>query len=514
MSKRLRFIALCLATLMMAGCTGSVPTTPRSAPSLPPPDPRYPAPSEDSTQDYAQTVQLCLPSQENGQLIMVQERLLLPPDRHPAEATLTKLLSFAGNEQAKPLFPEASLQLQPGWGVELSGDVVTIHLSTNARLLSRQNLFTLRRAIANTLVQWGDIHYISVLVDGTEPGVDEAGLLPMGLMEETRNEDAPALWNSYAARFQSESPESQRFSSLCALYFPAPSGRGVLTEARAVSFPGQSQQQMVISLLEALSAGAQTLPRLPVMPNLVGLLAAAPQVVDSANGLGRVAHLQFLETTNQALIQAGIPRSIMLASLTYTLCTFLPGLQGLAVQIGNEHIEAIVPSGIYDGAGEQIFFSGGVLRRADFSSFLLTDCTLYLTNAAQSLVRVRRPVPHALAHSMRYLLGQLMEGPQVYDSIQSTSPVFPSGIDQEALIAVAREGDTALINFSQELLDRAVGMTPQQERLMVYAIVNTLCESPSTSRVRFFIEGGQPDTFAGAVYLPGEFLRNPELIAR
>ena len=91
-----------------------------------------------------------------------------------------------------------------------------------------------------------------------------------------------------------------------------------------------------------------------------------------------------------------------------SLTTFVPGLLGVSVLIGNEQIETIVPSGIYKGAGEQILFSDGILRRNNFGSFLLTDCTLYFANNTGGLIRVRRPVPTALAYSKRYLLGQLM----------------------------------------------------------------------------------------------------------
>ena len=80
------------------------------------------------------------------------------------------------------------------------------------------------------------------------------------------------------------------------------------------------------------------------------------------------------------------------------------------------------------------------------------------------------------------------------------------------LLAVAHEGDTALVNLSQRLKTLSSGLTPDRERQMIYGIVNTLCDSRGVRRVRLFIEGEQPDRLAGAVYLPGEFLRNPDII--
>ncbi|NLD51383.1 MAG: GerMN domain-containing protein, partial [Clostridiales bacterium] len=187
-------------------------------------------------------------------------------------------------------------------------------------------------------------------------------------------------------------------------------------------------------------------------------------------------------------------------------------LDGLKISIGNEQIEAIVPSGIYEGAGEQILFSGGLLRRADFSSFLLTNCTLYFGQGSDGLARVRRPVPYALAFNRRYLLEQLIGGPQPYDNVEGIRGLFPTGVTAADLIAVGKENDTVLVNLSGNLREKSQGLSPQQERALIYSMVNTLCDTRGTQRVRFFIDGQQPDTLAGAIYLPGEFLQNPEII--
>ena len=47
---------------------------------------------------------------------------------------------------------------------------------------------------------------------------------------------------------------------------------------------------------------------------------------------------------------------------------------------------------------------------------------------------------------------------------------------------------------------------------MVYSLVNTLTQLPGVRRVCFFILGDQPQSFAGALYLPGDFMPNLDLI--
>ncbi len=509
-SARKLLLLITLTALAVTGCGAPVPTNPQAQTTLPPHEDRFEAPLGDSPQDYAETVQLALPALSGGQLVMVPERILLPPDAHPGEATLRKLLSFSGNDRAAPLFPNAQLQLQMDAPVEISGDVATVDLGANAGLLNRQDFLTLCRAVTNTLVQWHDLRYVNILVAGAAPAMDDRGLLPLGSMQLSRNENAPALLDSYIARGQVENPETQRFSSLCTLYYPAPAGRGVLAEARAVSFAGQDYRQLTISLLEALSARAQTLPQAPQVPDLPALLASAPEVVEQDDGK-QVIGLHFLDIANQTFIEAGIPRSVMMASLCYTLTTFMPHLEGIKVRIGNEQLEAIVPSGIYQGAGEQILFSGRVLRRRDFRTFLLTDCTLYFAQG-EGLRRVRRPVPYQLAFSKRYLLDQLLEGPQLYDSAPNTQRVLPAGVSREDLVAVAKEGDAALVNYGPRFLEACQGMSPLRERQMIYAIVNTLTESRGIRRVRLYVDGSQPESLGGAVWVPGEFLFNPNIV--
>ena len=56
-------------------------------------------------------------------------------------------------------------------------------------------------------------------------------------------------------------------------------------------------------------------------------------------------------------------------------------------------------------------------------------------------------------------------------------------------------------------------MTPREEQLMVYAMVNTLTELEGVWDVCFFVNGTQPDHFASTVSLPGVFMRNPDIIA-
>ena len=229
---------------------------------------------------------------------------------------------------------------------------------------------------------------------------------------------------------------------------------------------------------------------------------------EAAGSLGRVVSLSFQESMNQELISAGIPRSVMMASLTYTLTTFLPYTSGVKVTIGNEVITALVPSGLYEGAGEEILFDGGMMRRTQFDRFLLTDCALFFANSDGSLRLAYRPIPHYQAQNPRYLLNQLMLGPQGTDSLQGLSPVLPEALRDADILGATMRDDTALINFSGALKTLSEGMEPQAELRMVYAMVNTLTAIQGMNQVCFFVDGRQEGTFAGSIDIAGVFLQN------
>ena len=176
------------------------------------------------------------------------------------------------------------------------------------------------RALTNTLCQWQDIRFVNILINGKQQGIDIGATLPMGSLQLTENERP--LWESIAAE--------ERFVRTATLYFPAHLGKGVLAEARTITFHSNSLNDMVDGLLIALSAGATTLPHTPKLPELISLLADSPELVIAGNG-ERYLKLHFLQKANEAFIAAGVPRSVMVASLAMTTTTFLPGNTGVSV---------------------------------------------------------------------------------------------------------------------------------------------------------------------------------------
>ena len=510
--RRALCFALCpLLALTLSGCIAGVDALNRdSGVTLPPVAVSYTAPTGDTNQEIAQTVLLYVPNAAGTRLIAQTERVVISAARHPAETTLRRLFAFSGTENAQRLSNDVSLQLSPVNPVEISGNTATVNLAASALALSHSQFYVVCQAIANTLTQWGDIRYVNVLVSSIQPGLDVGASVPAGCFMQNLNDSIDTL--TAAAETQAAVGADRRVSLSATLYFPAYSGKGILAETRMLSFDGRAKPVLIETLLSALSQGAQTLDNTPALPALNDYLSQAPTVQEIAVSGGQRAVLRFQAGLNDALISAGVPRSVMAAALTYTLTGFVPGISGVTMYIGEELVSTVVPNGVYEGAGEAVNFADGIMRRSDFSHFLLANCTLYFGDGAGRLRAVQRPIPYYEARSARYLLGCLMQGPQTCDSASGTQPVLPEGLSDADLLGVGLDEATMLLNWSPRFAAQAAPLDETAERLLVYAVVNTLCELPAVRSICFFIGGTQPQTLSGKIYLPGLFLRNMSLV--
>lgn len=501
---------LCALCLLLTGCIGSVQQSPDSSTTLPPAQVHHQAPTGDMDARREVTVQLYLPSPDGTQLIAVNRAVLLNPYRWYADELANALFAYEG-EEAQPLPRAESLMLQGP--VEISCGVATVNLAPQALTLSHEQLYTVFQALTNTLCQFDDITSVNLLISGVQPGLDVASQTPAGTLQENHTDDLSTLWSRASAQKNATSG-TQRLTQDVTLYFPAPAGMGVVSECRTLAFSSPSLPQMADTLLSALSEGAATLTDLPSYPPLRDYLAADPAVNEMSGE--KVLTLRFSNDLNNALLERGITRSCMVASMVYTMTTYLPGIAGVEIYIGNEKVTSITPEGTYQGAGETILFENGVMRRGQFSIFLLSRCTLYFAGNDGTLEKVFRAVPYYQTRNAVYLLEQLMLGPQFYDwTEEKRLAVLPEGVTQGDVMGTGYgENGVALINLSPRFLDLCQGMTHEKERLMVYSMVNTLTELEGIHEVCFFINGKQPDTFAGGISLPGTFLRNVDLIAQ
>lgn len=508
------FAALGLCLFLTTGCQSGVPVSSQAVVELPQTASVYEAPIGDAAMDYEAQATLFLPRPDGARLIARQETLTFSAARHGAETVVRALLSHPGDAAVAPLGRGVALTLAGNNPVEVSRDVCTVNLGPSCLQLDARDFYTVCQAIANTVTEFQDIQYVNILVAGSQASLDVAGTLPVGTLHRRTSEDLDAIWNQAALSMleAGEDPAGKRLTMAATLYFPAQGGNGILPEVRAVTFEGQAPYQLALGLLRELSQGAQSLDNVPALPRLTELLTQEPTVENQSGGGGRLVTLQFQSELNEALLECDVTRSAMMASLTYTLATFMSEVTGLRVRIGEEWIERVTPISIYTDQAP-IIFQDGQQKRGDYAAFLLGYAKLYFSQGAR-LCQVNRAVPCYETQNPRYLMKQLMLGSRSYDDVPRLTAVFPENLSDADLIGFSVIEDTLLCHLSENFWKACQGLAEEAERLMVYAMVNTLCASQQVKRVRFFIGGQQVDGISGGIYWRGEFLKNTGIVIR
>ncbi len=505
MGRWTRLLACGLAAVLLGGCASPLSERP-PAEGLPNDiDIGMAAPQVDAVAERQTQAVLYYPSLDGVRLRAEVAPVTVRAGESEAEAVMRALLTNAPPPGARAVAAGVLLDAVEH-PVIVAGEVATVMLTAEARLLSPRDLCAARMAIANTLTELPGIAYVSVLVQGMEEGADLAGIVPFGAQARQSTGDIDSVWRQIEA--QQEQLGLQSFSKLAAVYVPAPGGRFMLPQVRNLAFADAQPTTLVMNLLGEISKGAIGLEGAPAVPDLVQYLANAPEVLQQADSSARAIRLNFRQELEEALAKAGMSKGMLCALLTQNFTTFIPGICGVQVRLG---IDAVTELPAADTlSGRPVSLSGDLWTSALFWEDVASLIYIALpTSKGDQLVRVRRPVQATRCEEPRYVLEQLMLGPQSSDGRQDLMPAMPEGVGVEDVRAIAIEGDSVLISLSRQFATACAGLDQAGERRVIYAIVNTMTEFSQARRVAFFVEGEQIERLTGGLEMRGFFLRNP-----
>ena len=502
------WLTLALCFPLMTGCAPRIgEETGEDLPTLPPAQVAWEAPDADRISVQEGLWTLYLPG-KNGLNLVAQHvpsvsGLLRAEEM---EAIVMELLNYPSNAQVDALGGGTELSLYGDSPVELSGGVVTVNLGSSALGLSYRALYTLSLALAATLCELDTVRCVNVLVAGRSVGLDTANSLAMGSLMAHPGENLPVLWEQMEAK---RAPIGQNaaetpLTSYMTLYYPLENGEGITCENRTLSFEGQTPGQMTLTILENLSHGAMFLTGVPDMPELTSQLAYEPLTSELADG-GRMLTLSFREEAERAWEEAGVDEACLMAAICYTLTTFIPGIAGVAVRIGDRPLTS-VRSEKYGSV--QVL--GGLFHREDFSGFLMGRTTVYFAREGL-LVPTEKSVDREKADSPREQLTALMDGPGAREMAEGMEATLPDLVGEEDILGIALEGDTLLLNLSESFRSEIQSWGRERETLLCYSMVNTLCENTGARQVCFFFEGEQVEYIAGVIWWAGVFYPNAGL---
>ena len=490
-------LALALALVSLSGCVSQLAERPAQDISQMEIVLGVQAPQADSYAGREETYTLYYISEDGARLRPVTRTVTVTDGMSRSEAALRALMDGPQEGETGVSWPELG-QLTGERAFELSCGVATVDLPARARALTPEQLYAVRMAVTCTLTGFSEVTYVNVLVGGREEGLDLAGTLAVGALSRAENLDVAS---GYARLDEQRQSASGGITRETTLWFPSGDGQWLLPQVCSVSYASASAVDYLYTLLETLGEGADA-PLASAFPAPMKYIEEMPEIVRTEDGATLAVELRLNASIDAALQEAGLTRGVYLAALTDTLMGFIPGIDGLRVSIGGQTVGALCAQ--ETPRGEAITFSQGVMTRADFAGYAGALCTLDVPRGG-ALVRTVCAVDQRLSGSPRERLAQLMR-----------AGALPQGLGDADVLAVAAGPDRVLVNLSGAFADALAALEPSQERVAVYAMVNTLTgftgadETPQ--RVAFFFDGSQRESLAGGVELRGELMRNPGMV--
>ena len=495
--------ALCLL-MAVTGCARKGAEEREPVNTLPPASVRWEAPDGDRAIRKPADYVLYVPEQNVQQLEPVGIRLDEADLKDTASELVRNLLREINESGA--LRTERELDTVRETPVEISRGVCTVNLSSSALQLSYSDYYRLAIALSTTLSALDEIEYVNVLTAGQSVALDSAGRLPMGSLIGHADENLSVLWEQMEARRTPQGGDAGKtlLSTQATVYYPLTEGRGIACESRRISFEGQTASQLSSALLDAIGGTVRAKIESDSVPDLWEYMVHEPVTNEMEEG-GKLITLSFRGDLQELLDGWHTDISCLAAAITMTLTTFVPGTAAVCLRIGDKPVTELGNNRFSVGT-----ILGGLMRRNTFIRFLTGSTGVYFVKDG-ALVRTEQPVERDAADSPRVQLAALMQGPDSVEREKGIVSPMPESIREDDLLGISAEGETLLVNFSRRFLEAVKDQGPENEMLLCYAVVNTLCCNTGMKRVCFFFEGEQAEKIAGEIYWAGEFLYNPEL---
>lgn len=109
----------------------------------------------------------------------------------------------------------------------------------------------------------------------------------------------------------------------------------------------------------------------------------------------------------------------------------------------------------------------------------------------------------------RLLVEQLLAGPEKVEGV-NTSDVRATVPEGTVLNSLSIRDNVCYVDFSKEFVNVQAEVTGE---IVIYSIVNTLCELPDVNKVQFTVDGGQQESYGDMKGFDVPFERNLDLVS-
>lgn len=200
----------------------------------------------------------------------------------------------------------------------------------------------------------------------------------------------------------------------------------------------------------------------------------------------------------------GIDEVLLRAAIVKTLC-----------QVdGVEYVEFFVENVSLTIDGEQV----GVMSKLSFLDSIGGDgytqdkyVTLYFSDSSG---KEMKEVTSKLTHDMtvplaRLLIEQLLEGPEELADV-NTSDLRQTIPEGTVLNSLTIRDNVCYVDFSKEFVNIQAEV---KSEIVIYSIVNTLCELSEVNKVQFTVDGEQREMYGDTKEFNTPFERNLDLVS-
>ncbi|QUA53110.1 GerMN domain-containing protein [Aristaeella lactis] len=502
--------AFCLLFLL-TGCTdSSMEEKHAPAPTLPPAEDRYHAPDGDESLGINREYRMFFPRTDGLYLVSrtteVDGENLLDTVEH----LLLNLFAFKGDTEALKIGGNKPVGLYGTHPVEISGGVCTVNLSASILdQLRKEKVYKDYLAITATLCELDEISYVNFLIAGLSH--EMTGNMPLGTFvgqpdKNIQGFNIQTAWEQMEAKRTPTGMDAAKIplKTPATLYYPLPDGRGVGCTIREVSFAGQTQAQLVTGLIDTVSTVLKSMPEGQNIPELKSLLLRDPLVIDREDGTQQLV-LSLREDAEERLREGKTDPACYEAAMIYMLTTFVPNIRYVSFRVGNQN--QLVTELKETEHFSAVTALGGLFSRDVVEPFLKGSITVYFARNG-ILCECEQPITRRAADSPRAQLCVVMEGPDATERENGVTATLPEGIREDDILGISAEGDTLLVNLSENFREAILENGADNEMLLCYSMVNTLCKNTGMKRVRFYFEGRQEEHIAGTIYWAGEFMYN------
>ena len=373
--------------------------------------------------------------------------------------------------------------------MHFTGEILDIRLSS-ALYINDQQRFELTTLITDTMVRNFSVNYVNLTVGDTGYSIDGHSL---GLSEFQEGSLIELYEKEQTLTEQSEDGYMKNFG----IYLVDEKNGYIIPEVRSVQVVKSGDPlETVVNVLDELSNGSYgndalmtPLAGTYIRRNLKGLSSeelnkhmtyeAGTLTINDADSLFR--------------IREDSPRlSLYESSILYTVKGVLPDIQRMVCNFRHKVTVTEV-----SGAEE----------------YLGNSVSIYLPNDTMtSIQKVERIIASKDTLNEDVLLSLIAAGKTDGDPDDLIS-IFPGGLTRDDLIGVYYNGDCLVLDFTDEFMLGMGRLTEQGVNLMLYSIVDTLCQITPVKRVQFLINGEMADSVENAgISLRSPLFYNPGII--